>query len=66
MMDGLSAVGADDQRSLAAEIVDKKLEEGIYGECLVDVSYRVEKLCRVERYHAREGGDGVDGHPTVC
>lgn len=41
MMDWRPTVGVDDDCSLSAHVVDKKLEKGVDGKRLVDVSDRV-------------------------
>lgn len=57
-------MGHDNQVSFAAKVVDQELEEGVDGEGLVNVAYRVEPLGRGEGYKANPGGDGVDRHPV--
>lgn len=61
VLNGSTAVRQDDQGSFAAHVVDEKLEEGVDGEGLVDVSNWVEELCRRQGHHANPRGDRVYG-----
>lgn len=60
---GGSAVGLDNEGALAAEIVDQELEECVYREGLVYISYRVEELRCDVGDQTNPGSYGVQRNP---
>lgn len=65
VMDGLPAVRHNDQSSFSAKVIYQKLEEGVYGEGLVDIPDRVENCGGGRRDHASPRCNRVDRDP-VC
>jgi len=61
MIDGRTTVHHDDETALAAEEVDKQLEEGVEGEGFVDVAEGVDPEGYAEGGEGGPGGDAEDG-----
>lgn len=56
-------MGHNDERPLAAKIVDKKLEERVDGKGFVNIAYRIDPLRKGEGNKTNPGGYRVEWHP---